>query len=265
MSPAPALSFHQVDELEHAAAQGKLDAAAPVAHSPVRIGPLLELLQFSKRSGFELLEPWIEDHLNGSMVSRLRHRRCAAWLGNGGRLGFVRSVRRESEGVRLNGFLIDAQRAAHQVSGLTKKVARQLVAALGEMENNIREHSDATDTGFVAFQAEEGAFEFVASDRGIGVLRSLRRCDAYAAIRDEGQALRTALQQGESRFGPNTRHGNGFRPIFVGLANIRCDMRFRSGDHALEISGSNSSLLEARISQKAALPGFFVNVRCLVP
>ena len=80
-----------------------------------------------------------------------------------------------------------AKRAGRDVSGLSVTVAGQLVAAMEELENNIHEHADATETGILAYKAEPGAFEFVVADRGIGIRRSLRRCAAYAALQDDGR------------------------------------------------------------------------------
>ena len=51
----------------------------------------------------------------------------------------------------------------------------------------------------LACKAEPGAFEFVVADRGIGILRSLRRCDSYAALPDKGKAQEAALTDGISR------------------------------------------------------------------
>ena len=126
-----------------------------------------------------------------------------------------------------------AKRAGQEVAGLPAAVSGQLVAAMEELENNIHEHADAPETGMLAYRAEPGAFEFVVADRGIGVLRSLRRCATYAALPDEGKALEAALTDGVSRHGPDSNHGHGFRPIFTGLMNLHGELRFRSGDHAV--------------------------------
>ncbi len=155
-----------------------------------------------------------------------------------------------------------AKRAGQDVSGLSAAVSGQLVAAMEELENNIHEHADAPDTGIIAHRAEPGAFEFVVADRGIGVLRSLRRCAAYAALPDEGKALEAALTDGVSRHGPDSNHGHGFRPIFTGLLNLHGELRFRSGDHTITMDGTSPTLAVSRITQRVPMDGFFASVRC---
>ena len=93
-------------------------------------------------------------------------------------------------------------------------------------------------------------------------LRSLRRCETYAAMPDEGKALEAALTAGISCHGPNSNHGHGFRPIFTGLVNLHGELRFRSGEHAVTMDGTSPELTTARITQKAPIDGFFASVRC---
>ena len=177
--------------------------------------------------------------------------------------GFIRAARRGPNGdSRLTGFLMNAKRASREVAGLTAAVSGQLVAAMEELENNIHEHAEAPETGILAYRAEPGAFEFVVADRGIGILRSLRRCAAYGTLTDEGKALGAALTDGVSRHGLNSNHGHGFKYIFTGLMNLHGELRFRSGDHAIMMDGSSPALATSRIAQKAPIDGFFASVRC---
>ena len=71
-----------------------------------------------------------------------------------------------------------------------------------------------------------------------------------------------ALSDGTSRFGSDNRRGHGFRPIFLGLANLRGSLRFRSGDHALVIDGTSPSLTTAQLAQKPFIDGFVASIRC---
>jgi hypothetical protein len=178
-------------------------------------------------------------------------------------VGFMRALRHEPNGQsRFTAFLMTAKRTGQQVSGLSRGIAGQLVAAMEEFENNIHEHSKSPETGIIAYRAEPGAFEIVAADRGIGILESLQQCGAYREISDEGMALKAALSEGVSRYGPSSNRGYGFRPIFTGLLNLDGELRFRSGDHAIEMDGTSPALASARIAQKAPLNGFFASVRC---
>jgi hypothetical protein len=160
---------------------------------------------------------------------------------------------------------MDAQRAALNVAGLPGTTPGQMAAAMRELENNIHEHSQSAATGLLAFRAARGVFEFVAADRGIGVLTSLQQCPLHRTIQDHGKALQAALTDGTSRFGAESGHGYGFRPIFTGLANLRGFLRFRSGDHALTIDGTSPSLTRAQLAQKPAIDGFFASIRCQAP
>src|SRR5262245_24855631 len=123
-------------------------------------------------------------------------------------------------------FLMQAQRAAEE-SGLPR-ASKLLVAAMQEMYDNISEHSDARTTGILAFRAAPEVFEFVAVDRGIGVLQSLRSSSKYRSLSDHGEALKIALTDGASRFDADNKRGFGFRAIFLALADFYGSLRFRS-------------------------------------
>ena len=177
-------------------------------------------------------------------------------------VGFLRTTMSlPKDETMWTGFGLSAQQAATG-AGFPKRIAAQLVAAIGELRSNIYEHSQALGTGIVAYRAHRGQFELAVSDSGIGVLESLRSAPDHVALRDYGEALRLTLTSGISRFGPNAGRGHGFRPLFVGLANLNGALRFRSGDHALLIDGRNPSLTTARSAQKTALQGFVVSVSC---
>lgn len=259
------LSFGDVEDIARAAMQGKLnDAEMPVAFVPRQLGPLLELLQLSNSGQVPRSGKWCD--LNGAahFVSALEQT-AESWVAPSRQhLGFIRSARQEPEGDdRLMHFLMKAKRAGQKIAGLSSAVSLQLVAAMQELENNIHEHAEAPETGLLAYRAESGAFEFVATDLGIGVLQSLRSCKAYAELRDEGKALNLALSKGVSRHGPDCNRGHGFRPIFIGLMNLNGELRFRSGDHAVTMDGTNPNLATSQTAQKVPIKGFFASVRCL--
>ena len=186
------------------------------------------------------------------------------WLDEGRRRGFMRTVfdpRIEAGDVHRNRFLI-AARSAAEITGLPKTIAQSLAAALREMESNIHEHSEAASSGILAFQARPESFEFVAADSGAGVLATLREAEEFADLTDHGLAMHAALQENVSRHGRGSGHGNGFRDLFLGLAHLNADLRFRSGDHALLIGGPQPELKSARLAQKSPFKGFLAAVRC---
>lgn len=265
----PPLTFAAVDGLGFAAAAGRLEAANKTErYAPASLGPLLELLHLAAggRLPSAVARASLAENGAGLMISALQDgREC--WINpRNRRIGFVRAIRRghDDQDCVLTSFLMDAQRAAREVAGLPGTTPGQLVAAMQELESNIHEHSDAADTGLLAFRATQGAFEFVAADRGIGILKSLQRCPALAALQDHGNAIQAALSDGTSRFGADSRRGHGFRPIFLGLANLRGSLRFRSGDHALLIDGTSPNLATAQLAQKPWIDGFLASVRCEV-
>lgn len=260
------LTFSAVDGLSFAATRGMLAAAQRSApYVPVSIGPLFELLHFGE-SGL-LPDPpaseWLLENGTDAMVSALKEKR-ESWINSEEhRTGFIRAVRAGSEGdARLVAFLMEAKRAAINVARLPGTTPGQIVAAMQELESNIHEHSDAPNTGVLAFRATPDLFEFVVADRGIGILRSLQRCAMYAATPDHGKALASAIGDGVSRFGPDGKRGYGFRPIFLGLANLYGSLRFRSGDYALSIDGTSPTLANSQLAQKPPIDGFLASVCC---
>lgn len=271
MSPtATPLSFRAVDGLAFAAATGQSETARAAAlYIPRDLGPLLELVHLEAVGGVPeapLGKGWLASTWASPLLAALKEQRESWTNPNDRRMGFIRAVRSGPDGdYRLVAFLMDAQRAAMNIAGLPGSTPVQMAAAMQELENNIHEHSEAAATGLLAFRAAPGVFEFVAADRGIGVFASLRHSPFFASISDHGEALRAALTEGTSRFGPGSEHGYGFRPIFTGLANMRGFLRFRSGDHALTIDGTSPDVASAQLAQKATIDGFFASIRCHAP
>ncbi|TIX92774.1 ATP-binding protein [Rhizobium sp. P44RR-XXIV] len=147
-------------------------------------------------------------------------------------------------------------------AGFSNDHSGKFVAAIGELWGNIVDHSQRSDTGYIAFSLESSRFEFVVADHGIGVLASLKSNPAYAHLTDHGRAIELVLSEGVSRYYTENGHGFGFRPLFVGLANIARSLRFRSGDHAREVIRADAGTPESRTYELASLPGFFCSVLC---
>ncbi len=146
---------------------------------------------------------------------------------------------------------------------LPRQLVGGLLGALGELQDNVYVHSGRIETGLVAYAVSDGAFEFVVADAGIGVLASLKQNPEFAAIQNSGQAMQAAISDGASRFGRDAGRGYGIGKLFRALAHEQGDLRFRSGDHALTLSGDNLSLTgNLEVAEKAALPGFVVSVLC---
>lgn len=257
------LDFTTLDGLAFAAQRGRLASVMPDL-AMRELGPLVEMALLARGGLLPAPETaeWLRldglSALYGAIKSGRRQWICP----DARRIGFLRTERRPPADEALwTGFGLAAQQAA-VAAGFSARIAAQLAAALGELHSNVYEHSGALATGLVAFRAAPDRFEFVVSDRGIGVLGSLRSCADYAHLRDHGEALRLALTDGVSRHGVDAGRGHGFRPLFIGLANLNGALRLRSGDHALVIDGSTPSPMTARAAQKPHLKGFLVSVAC---
>jgi hypothetical protein len=186
------------------------------------------------------------------------------WFDAMERRGFMRTVfdpLNPNHDIPRTRFLMAARKSA-EAAGLPAATAQSMAAALKELESNIREHSEKPESGLLAFQMTPNCFEFVAADNGIGILATLRDAPEFKNLTDHGRALHAALQEGVSRHGRDPNHGNGFRDLFAGLRSLSADLRFRSGDHALIISGSLPGLSQAQLAQKSPFQGFLAAVRC---
>ena len=148
-------------------------------------------------------------------------------------------------------------------AGLPKGLAAGLMGALGELQDNVFEHSGRSDSGLVVYGASNGIFEFVVADAGRGVLASLSENPEFTYLADCGAALRLATSDGASRHATSTGRGYGISHLFRALVHHAAELRFRSGDHALRIWGDSPSLTgQLELLQTAWLDGFTVTVRC---
>jgi hypothetical protein len=258
MSTLP-FGFSALDGVAFAASRGRLNQVArDIKYKVGPLGPFMELRQLCADGLITDQPPWLNLGIYEPFDTALRagHRR---WTDNSA--GFFRIVERWSEeDTGWIGFGLAAQKAA-TVSGFHRKIAAQFAAALDELVSNVCEHSGQRMTGIAAYRASQNEFEFVVADRGIGVLKSLQDNPAYKNLSDHGEALSLSLTDGISRSGKPGR-GKGFRPIFVGLANITGVLRFRAGDHAYVIDGQQIDSIFAKTAQKVPIKGFFVSVAC---
>jgi hypothetical protein len=149
------------------------------------------------------------------------------------------------------------------VAGLPRGLVTGLMGAIGELQDNVFEHSGRPASGLLAYGASNGAFELVVADAGRGVLASLRENPEFAHLANSGAALRVAVSDGASRHARSTGHGYGIGQLFRALAHHAAELRFRSGDHALRLWGDAPSLTgQVELAQKAWLDGLVISVRC---
>lgn len=257
---SPPFDYGHVDGLGRArqrSAEPKLD------HQTFRacaVGPILEFANLaSTRDLADLRDSaWFDEGSRSTLLDALTGKH-AHWLQGDGRCGLVKCEGLSHEDT-LSSFKIDAHKAA--LAANFGRAAPLMVAAMGELIGNVIDHSEAACSGVAVFSSFAGHFEFVVSDRGIGSLQSLARCDDYADLGDEGAALAAMVENGVSRFGPSQGHGNGFRPIFERLADMTGQLRFRSGDYALSLDGRFGERIGRQLAQKPRLSGFFAAVVC---
>ncbi|WP_165190887.1 hypothetical protein [Caulobacter soli] len=257
------LSFKVVDDLGLAAERMRLPASptGDRKYCANAMGPFLEAYHLINEGLLprDVANRWISTGSQGELAAALRADK-SAWASEGGKTGLLRGVY-DNDIAPWHQFARQAKSAAIE-AGLPSAWAAEMVAALGEIRSNFEEHSGAAETGIALFHSRTGIFEFVVADRGMGVLASLSSAAEYRDLKSHGDALRLTLTEGASRFGFQAGRGFGFRPLFVGLANRRAILRFRSGNAALEIDGASPTLMTARISERPTLRGFFVSVTC---
>lgn len=263
------LTFEVVDDLVAARVRGRLkpdDATARFA--PRNVGPLVELMfdQSDGRCG-PLMRSRLLDLTSQTELRTALAGPEDAWLDKTRSRGFLRTAhnptsdKHETDLMRL---LMAARKAAEGI-GFPVAAAQSLTAAIREMESNVYEHSGRAQTGIIAFQASVNGFEFIVADAGFGILKTLKEAPEFTGLNDHGRALHAALQEGVSRYGRETGHGMGFRDLFRGLSSLNADLRFRSGDHALTISGPRPELKAAQLAQKPPFQGFLASVHCRLP
>lgn len=253
----PPLTFAAVDAMAFAASAQPRD---PPALRPASLGPLIELaiLAAQDRLGATNVGNLLRPHPIASLFFSAQATNDLAEFGS--HAGYLRLSGRDVPNTELTRLSIMTKRSAC-AAGFDDRTASQLSAAVGELLSNILEHSEASHTGLVAFQATDRCFEFVAADQGVGALASLRRNSRFAALTTDREALPLALQHGCSRHDDPGR-GAGFDDMFRGLANHNGYLRFRSGDAAVLIDGAGPGLVDRTVKKKPQLQGFFASVAC---
>ncbi|TGU89425.1 hypothetical protein EN794_046990 [Mesorhizobium sp. M00.F.Ca.ET.151.01.1.1] len=255
------LTFDLVDDICLGLQSGTVtEAGLPPTHAD-GLGPLLELRHTQPNilngDGGRL---WLATDSHRELLRNMHV--TDAWFEHAsGHQGYISVDRLRRDELAWTDFVLRAKRAAIAV-GFSDDYGAKLTAAIGEFYANVIDHSGHTDTGYVVYSASPGRFEFVVADAGVGVLNSLRSNPAYAHLVDAGTALELALDEGVSRYYTEQGHGFGFRPLFVGLANISRYMRFRSDDHSRSLTRNADGSIDAQTSQLATTNGFFCCVVC---
>ena len=257
--------FDVIDDLLWQATKGHLSGRGSIRLSRSgRIGPLVEMMyaRRSMPSAYQFVVPevpfaaLIHDALESERISGARS------VDRAGVFPLSRHVPDSSTQEQWDQWALHAENAA-ATHGLGRALVAGLIGALGELQDNVYEHSEKPDSGLVAYATASGVFEFVVADAGIGVLASLSKYLGFSGLRDSGEGLRAAASDGASRYGRRTGHGFGIGALFKALAHDAGELRFRSGDHAMTIRGDRPSLTgHVEVAQKAWLDGLIISVRC---
>jgi hypothetical protein len=262
--PPNALTFAALDGIAFAASRGRLGADVP-KHVAADLGPIIEMLQLARTGLLPLpgSASWL--HLDGSEA--LLHAATGGadrWVSTqGSNAGIFKCGLMASDAKSWTSFKVEAHKAG-LAAGFSAQTVHRLMGAMGEIVDNVLEHSQAAPTGFVVFRGRPGCFEYTVADAGVGTLASLRSNPEYAYLQDEGDALQCALTEGESRFGKAAGRGSGFSQLFRSLVSLNASLRFRSGDHGLSMHGVSPTLVNALTAKKPRASGFMTSVRCTI-
>ena len=111
-----------------------------------RLGPLLEILQLSQAYQIPTFEEWLPPSPGLALVQKIDSD-SESWISPSNTIGFIKAQRIGNESdLKLDAFLMKAKRAGWEIAGMPKEISGQIVAALKELESNIREHSNSTTT-----------------------------------------------------------------------------------------------------------------------
>ncbi len=256
-------TFDVADDLIWQAAAGRLPSRGPITIGRSgQIGPLVELMLALRAAPMSFTSVTVTPPFFDQVRQALDTGRIS---GGGFRdvAGVFPLARLDLEGEddHWHQWASHAENAAMS-SGLTRGLVSGLMGALGELRENVHQHSGRPETGLVAYGAVNGTFEFVVADSGMGVLASLKQNPEFAQLTDSGEALRVAVSDGSSRHGRASGRGYGIGQLFRALAHDSAELRFRSGDHALRLWGDAPSLSgHYEVVQKARLDGLIITVR----
>ena len=220
--------FSNVDDLLREAMHGQLHGHGSfLIENSGRIGPLVELLAAAQQFPAE----YSSVSFAGSFAPKVRD----AWatgqpFGGGfndqaGAFPLPLENPVETRDPVWEQWLLHAENTA-KLKGLPAGLVASLIGALGEMQDNVYQHSGAAQTGLVAYAVTDRSFEFVVADRGIGVLETLRQNPDYAHLPDAGAALTEAIRPGVSRFPASSGRGLGFIQLCKSMVSDRVELRF---------------------------------------
>lgn len=255
------LTFRELDGITLAAKAQRLAAYSGRAFHLADIGPWVEMILLASAGQLETAPPGLfasekktkplEDALKISSVTSQIAPIPATFV--------LRPSRPTLNEEHLAQLYLAALNSA-PTAAMAKPLIKRITSALTEVYDNIFEHSGATETGLAAFRALPRTFEFVVADRGVGVLASLKQSPRFCDLIDHGEALQCALRPDVSRHEEAGR-GHGFDRLVEGLANLRSELRFRTGDAVFEVSGLGAGRPTSTLARRAPISGFSLTAK----
>lgn len=266
LRPMDALTFDELTDISLAVDRQLGDPAHELAELTAGdLGPFVEMVLRLERWSLRLEDlPTFASSSLGTCFKQSRTSKAAFQSPTNGAIGVLKlhELSGSESDLTFTDFGIRAKRAA-VAAGVPDAAATLLIGAIQELRDNVVEHSGRPRSGIVAYAASNGRFEFCVADAGKGVLASLQENPIYASLAGSAEALRTALTEGESRFGRGTGRGHGFGALFRGMLRIPGSLHFKSGDHQLEHDGASPTLGKLRLSHCADYGGFLISAICL--
>ncbi|WP_140628310.1 hypothetical protein [Methylibium rhizosphaerae] len=166
--------------------------------------------------------------------------------------------RDESFDENLNRYLMGAS-GVLTGAGFPDKARQRLLGALGELLDNVFQHTGGCQWALSAYEVDDGGrFSAIVADDGEGVLASYRRNGQLGSQDNASQALDLAVLQHRSCTGRADR-GLGFKELMDALRSLDALVRVRSDDASLTLAaGAAASGEPARLSEEFELRGFVV-------
>jgi anti-sigma regulatory factor (Ser/Thr protein kinase) len=144
--------------------------------------------------------------------------------------------------------------------GFPENLSGALTGAMGEMVDNVWQHSESSMPGLAGYEVARRRLNFAVADLGIGILQSIRKNPSYHFLNSSMEALQKAILRGVSRFRDQGR-GYGFSTLLQSVAELWGFTRLRSSEAVLVF---DRRVEKRRRLQKylPPLPGVQIAVSC---
>ncbi len=227
-----------------------------------RVGPVLEYELFRRNGGTHL--PPLRDHTHSPIAHRIiclldgklpENINLSLHPADSDAIAIPSSLGRHPG---WTAFVKRAEVSARSV-GFPDSIAAGLAGAIGELADNVVQHSEAPSSGIATFARSPRKFEYAIGDSGIGMLASLQRANEFHSLSDDLEALPLAITAGVSRRGRDKGYGYGYRAVFLPLRAAEGTIRLRSGKAVLEIAGIEARPDEGICSQRPHQQGVVVS------